>query len=239
MPFKAALFDFDGTLVETRTASWELFEETNREFGLGLDTQEKFFRIFEGNFFASWARHCQDEAIAAAAAKHFMELVRTRYYPSFIPGIVDVIHMLAEEVTLAVLSSNMEQTIRRILSSGGVVESFSHILAGDLERSKATAIKRFLDGEWESNSPDARGGHCESRGFYAPDEVVMVTDTVGDVSEALACEICVYGVNWGMHGEQQLRDAGAARVAHEPRELLGWINGTREVPATLEIKSSV
>lgn len=55
---RAILFDMDGTLVDTRAASWELFSETNHEFGLGVDTRDAFFRIFEGNFFESLARIC-------------------------------------------------------------------------------------------------------------------------------------------------------------------------------------
>ena len=34
------VFDFDGTLVRTREASWALFRETNERFGLGVDSPE-------------------------------------------------------------------------------------------------------------------------------------------------------------------------------------------------------
>ena len=109
MPIKAVLFDFDGTLVETRTASWELFEETNREFKLGLDTREKFFQIFEGNFYDSLIRHCQDEAVASAAATHFMELVRERYHPPFIPGMVTSVSK--SEISSACASALMSASL--------------------------------------------------------------------------------------------------------------------------------
>ena len=55
---RAILFDLDGTLVDTRAASWELFAETNARFALGVDTREDFFRAFEGNFFESLAKIC-------------------------------------------------------------------------------------------------------------------------------------------------------------------------------------
>ncbi|EWS54789.1 MULTISPECIES: hypothetical protein [unclassified Methylibium] len=58
---RAILFYMDGTLVDTRAASWELFAETNREFALGIDTREAFFKIFEGNFFDRW-RGCAPTA---------------------------------------------------------------------------------------------------------------------------------------------------------------------------------
>ena len=83
---RAILFDLDGTLVDTRAASWELFAETNARFGLGVDTREDYFRAFEGNFFDSLAKICPDRERAAAAKQHFMELLRTRYKPTLIPG---------------------------------------------------------------------------------------------------------------------------------------------------------
>ncbi|MGS0757660.1 HAD hydrolase-like protein, partial [Roseateles sp. GG27B] len=71
---RAILFDLDGTLVDTRAASWELFSETNLAFALGIDSREAFFRAFEGNFFDSLAKLCPDAAKASAAKAHFMEL---------------------------------------------------------------------------------------------------------------------------------------------------------------------
>ena len=59
---RAILFDLDGTLVDTRAASWELFSETNLAFALGIDSREAFFRAFEGNFFDSLATMCPDPA---------------------------------------------------------------------------------------------------------------------------------------------------------------------------------
>ena len=53
---RAILFDLDGTLVDTRAASWQLFSETNLAFALGIDSREAFFRAFEGNFFESLAK---------------------------------------------------------------------------------------------------------------------------------------------------------------------------------------
>ncbi len=87
MPIAAVLFDFDGTLVDTRTASWPLFAETSRVFDLGIETREQFFALFEHNIYESLARHCGDAARAQAAAQHFLDLVRDHYAPPFIDGI--------------------------------------------------------------------------------------------------------------------------------------------------------
>jgi phosphoglycolate phosphatase len=55
-----------------------------------------------------------------------------------------------------------------------------------------------------------------------------VTDTVGDVIEAREAGVCAVGVAWGMHTERQLREAGAARVALWPQELVAWLRGSEQ-----------
>ena len=213
--YAAVLFDLDGTLVDTRAASWPLFAQTSELFSLGIDTREQFFAIFEGNFFESLARHCGDEERAAAAGRHFMELIREHYNPPFIDGIVDVVRKLAVSHTLAVISSNMHATIVRLLRAGGIDNHFATIYAGDTQPSKSAAIADFLNGAWAPAAP-ARRFECA--------QVVLVTDTAGDIGEACASGITAIGVEWGMHNEHKLMAAGAQAVAKSPPQLLQWIN---------------
>jgi phosphoglycolate phosphatase len=223
---RAILFDLDGTLVDTRAASWQLFSETNLAFALGIDSREAFFRAFEGNFFESLAKMCPDPAQAAAVKAHFMELLRTRYHPALIPGMVDVVRALAPQCTLAVISTNGIEAIRRILVGAGIATCFSHVFSGDVEPRKSVSIRRFLgDQRYAAHrmcSPAYQDGDAVG-GTLAAQDVVLVTDTVGDVVEAREAGVRAIGVSWGMHGEQKLLDAGAERVALWPQELIAWL----------------
>ncbi|MBO9641495.1 MAG: HAD family hydrolase [Pseudacidovorax sp.] len=222
---RAILFDLDGTLVDTRTASWELFAETNAAFGLGIDTRDAFFQAFESNFFESLARLPLDPARLEAARQHFMQALRTRYRPPFIPGMADVVRALAPQCTLAVVSTNDIGAIRRILVDEGLATCFSHVFSGDVEPRKSVSIRRFLNG------PGYAGGRLcvpayqgtDSAAALQAEDVVLVTDTVGDVAEAVEAGVRAIGVNWGMHTEQQLLQAGAQQVALWPQELLAWL----------------
>jgi phosphoglycolate phosphatase len=223
---RAILFDLDGTLVDTRAASWQLFAETNLAFALGIDSREAFFRAFEGNFFDSLAKMCPDPSRAEAVKAHFMELLRTRYNPALIPGMVDVVRALARQCTLAVISTNGIEAIRRILVGAGIATCFSHVFSGDVEPRKAVSIRRFLgDQRYAAQrlcSPAYLDGGTGGAKLDAHD-VVLVTDTVGDVTEAREAGVRAIGVAWGMHSERQLLDAGAERVALWPQELVVWL----------------
>lgn len=54
---------------------------------------------------------------------------------------------------------------------------------------------------------------------------MLITDTVGDVRDALAAGIRVVGVAWGMHGVDELTEAGAEFVALGPQELAAYLLG--------------
>lgn len=225
MRASAILFDLDGTVVQTREASWELFSETSRKFELGVNTPAQFFELFESNVFLSLARICNDPERTEAAKQHFMHLLRTRYHPRLIPGMANVISRLAEHATLAVISSNTIEAIRRILESDGIATCFAHVFSGDVEPSKAVAIRRFLtDPAYSIRRASYAYSEAEdARKVLDANEVFLVSDTVGDIREALDCGIRPIGVAWGMHSEAQLRDAGAERVALWPQELLAWL----------------
>ncbi len=219
----AVLFDFDGTLVDTRNESWVLFEQTNREFALGIDSPAQYFALFTRNIYEGLVDHCGDATRGAAAAAHFMGLVREHYDPPLVPGMAQLIRALADDFTLAIVSSNTQATLNRLLARDELIACFQAVIAGDMEPSKSRAIERFI-----------------TDNGYAPAQVILVTDTTGDIFEAKRAGVAAYGVAWGMHDANALRAAGALDVAHEPRELQAWIDqqhknleGGRRCRATL------
>jgi phosphoglycolate phosphatase len=222
---RALLFDLDGTLVQTREASWKLFAKTNAAFGLGISTQEEFFQLLEDNMFHALRKRCRDERKADEAARHFLSLLKSEYNPEFIPGMCDVVKAFAGNCSLAVISSNAVATIRRILTHANVANCFSHVFGGDVEQDKRASVRRFLaDRSYLVNrdcSPAYREG--EQPSVPTGEQIVLITDTVGDVKHARECGIRAVGVAWGMHSEKQLLQAGAEFVALWPQELVAHL----------------
>jgi phosphoglycolate phosphatase len=219
MATRTVVFDMDGTLVQTRAASWEVFQDTAREYELPIRSAEEFFELFRGNFYESLETLCGDPAVYVAVREHFLQGLRERYSPAFIPGMRDVVKALAAHYPLAVMSSNAMGAIRRILENEGLAHCFAHVFAGDAGASKEQQLQQILD---EPSYGSAR--HC-SPNYVEGDldtaaEVVLITDTVGDVREARSCGVRAIGVSWGMHSSEALLNAGAECVAMWPQELV-------------------
>jgi phosphoglycolate phosphatase len=225
---KTLLFDLDGTLVRTREASWELFRKTNEKFGLGVDTPSAFFRLFNQNFYEALdekSGNGDGGAASEAVKRHFQELLRQDYCPDLVPGMANVVHALAGHYTLIVLSSNTMEAVRRILLNCDVAHCFAHVFTGDVTPSKVDAIRRFLADP--SYSCGRRcSPHYEERTpqrLHDPQEAMLITDTVGDVEEAVAAGIRVGAVSWGMHRAEDLEAAGAEFVCIWPEELVAYL----------------
>ena len=227
---RTIVFDMDGTLVQTRAASWEVFQDTARQFDLPVRSAEDFFELFRENFYDSLRRMCPDSAVEAAVREHFLQGLRERYSPRFIPGMVDVVKGLASRFPLAVMSSNAMVAIRRILEAEDVAQCFAHVFSGEVGASKEAHLRRLLA---DPSYGDAR--HCSpayvEAAVTAESQVVLVTDTVGDVREARRSGARVIGVAWGMHSIDALLQAGAESVALWPQELLTTLLPDGPAPA--------
>lgn len=230
---KALLFDLDGTLVLARRASWVVFRETNEHFGLGVDTAEDFFDLFNANFYESLDHLATTAGSDPAAVRlHFQDLLRRDYAPQLVPGAPEIIRQLASHYMLALISGNAMEAIRRVLLNEGLATCFAHVFAGDVHPNKQAAIEQFLADPSAFCGRSCRPDFDEDLGASTllPQEVMLITDTVGDVEEALRCGIRVGAVAWGMHTAEDLEKAGAEFVCVWPEELVAYL-GPGEVCA--------
>lgn len=235
-PPTSVIFDLDGTLVQTREASWKVFEPISRRHRLGIDAAEKFYALFAGNFFQSIRESCQTEEVADVVTAEFMAALDEHYSPAMVPGLIDVVKAMVPFSKLAVLSSNTTGVVRRVLRANGLEYCFAHVFGGDVEPDKTKGIGRFMADAASGSGRLCRAYYDEpadieawaTRGEADPRLVVLVTDTVGDVEAASRAGIRAVGVAWGMHTEEQLLAAGAEFVAIWPQELLAHLYGRAE-----------
>lgn len=226
-PVRAVIFDLDGTLVQTRVASWEIFRRINERFELGVDRPEQYFELFQGNVYASIRKLCRDEAHADEVKEAFLQLLRDEYTPPLVPGVGDVVRRLAAECTLAVMSSNATQVLRRVLESNSLAFCFAHVFGGDVTPDKRAAMRAFLADGGSGFGRRCSADYDEASRQVEPDgaSTVLVTDTAGDVRDAVEVGIRVIGVAWGMHTVEELTAAGAEFVALWPQEIAPYLLG--------------
>ena len=221
------VFDFDGTLVRTREASWALFRETNERFGLGVDSPEAFYRLFDRNFYAALDELAGGTGTERAreVRQHFQALLAERYNPELVPGMANVVHELAAHYALVILSSNTMEAMRRILLANGLAHCFAHVFSGDVAPNKHEAISRLLADPSVSCGRRCSPHYEESTALRTaePGEVMLVTDTVGDVDEGRRAGIRVGAVAWGMHPADALERAGAEFTCIWPEELVAYL----------------
>ena len=228
---RALLFDLDGTLVQTRNSSWQVFQETNSKFGLGVGSAAEFFRLFDENFFDALEALARERGVAdpALVREHFQHKLRSDYLPEVVPGIGAIVRQLASSYTLMIVSSNTMESVRRVLENNGLADCFAHVFSGEVAPSKVHAIAHILEDPTYACGRQCVPYYNEAAAphKHAAGEVMLITDTVGDVEEALKAGIRVCGVAWGMHDADRLKTAGAEFVCVWPEELLVYLRDGR------------
>lgn len=233
---RALLFDLDGTLVQTRNSSWQVFQETNSKFGLGVGSASEFFQLFDGNIFDALEALARERGVAdpALVRDHFQRKLRADYLPEVVPGIGQIVRQLASSYTLMIVSSNTMESVRRVLENNGLADCFAHVFSGEVAPSKVHAIGHVLEDPTYACGRQCVPYYDEAAAphKHAVNELMLITDTVGDVEEALRAGIRVCGVAWGMHSADRLKAAGAEFVCVWPEELLVYLPDGRNSSET-------
>lgn len=226
------LFDIDMTLVTTDGAGMKALGDAGRDrFGPGFDETRTDYGgrldpliihdLLVNNGIEPGAEHAA--ALRAGYKAHLERRLRDRPAKA-LAGAAELVGALAQHtgVTQGVLTGNFEETGRLKLGSAGIERSeFVLNVWGDESPHRpparahlpAVAIERY-----------AKSG----RAALAADQVLIIGDTVHDVSCALANGCRVLAVATGHATAGELEAAGAHRVEPDLRETKGimrWITG--------------
>jgi len=200
---KLFLFDFDGVVVD----SLELYEDAVnrclREIGKEpFSDRGEFLDVFEDNFYEGIRRRGVDvAAFMKASAALAPELDYSRVKP--IPELGSVLEKIRERDTIAIVSSNSNYAIRRILSINSYDRYFDDILGHEFTLSKTEKIRRAAELMKKE-----------------PSETFYVGDTVGDIKEAKKAGVRTVAVTWGWHRAERLRTAEPDFIIDRPADLL-------------------
>ncbi len=208
MSTKAILFDLDGTLTDSGEGIINCAILALEHFGLPIPTREEL-RVFVGPpLQESFINH----GVPADKAEEAVAVYRSRYIPigkyenTPYPGIRELLETLQSHGhKLYVATSKPEGMSIDILNHFDLAKYFTKICGASMDFSRNTkesVIAYLLETTGEK------------------DNMIMVGDTKFDILGAKHHGIPGIGVSWGYGKVEDMEAAGAAAIAHSPRELL-------------------
>jgi phosphoglycolate phosphatase len=203
----ALLFDFDGTIADSRVPYTRSLNHALAQVGLPTHAPEDLYQYLGPPMretlteFLHVPADLVDRVTAIYRARYAeMGPTETRAYD----GIPELLRGLHGQLPLAVATSKILPLAEMLLEHMGLRELFNVVAAPAAEvvnESKSTTIATAL------------------AALGQPAGAVMIGDRFYDVVGATAQGLPTVGVLWGSGSEQELREAGAQWLAKTPGEI--------------------
>ena len=216
----AVVFDFDGTLADTRDAVIVTVEQTLREFSVPVvdpDTIAGSMGLpLEHTFQVAGVR---PELLAEAVRRYRERFPANSGHIALFPGVESVLHDLsAASMPITVASSRGRQSLLELLGRLNIRPLFSEVLGEqDVERKKP--------------APDLVFALSRALGV-APSRMLVVGDTTYDIVMGRAAGSHTCAVTYGSHDVARLRSADPTWLIDsfaELRAILTFANDSSSV----------
>jgi phosphoglycolate phosphatase len=210
---RLAIFDCDGTLVDSGATIYAALRETFRTHRLNLPPPQVARRVIGLSLNEAMAELLPD----ATAEKHaelsqdykraFMALrVAGQVEEPLFDGVLELLDRLEDDGwRLAVATGKSDRGLKHCLELHGIHARFVSLQTADRHPSKPhpSMVEQAI----------AEAG-------ASPATTFVVGDTSFDMAMAVAAGAKPIGAGWGYHEAQELIDAGAVAVAATPLEIL-------------------
>jgi len=197
---KLVIFDFDGVLANTEEFCFKIHKDFN-----GSLTWEKFQSFAEGNFHDGIEKVVKEESYIIPP--NFYKFYEKNLSVISIHDVIrNTIFCLKDKYRLAIVSSTNSSYISNFLKKEKVSDCFNEILGHDVHFSKVVKINILLN-----------------KYKIKPENVIFITDSLGDLIESNKCKVHSVGVTWGLHGREILGKENVDAVIDDPRDLLETI----------------
>lgn len=213
---RLAIFDCDGTLVDSGATIYAALGETFAEHGLELPPSSVTRRVIGLSLTEAMAallpglpdeKHC---ALAEDYKRAFQRMRSNgRIEEPLFDGVLPLLDLLEEEGwLLAVATGKSDRGLRHCLEQHDIHARFVSLQTADRHPSKPhpSMVQQAL--------ADAGA---------APEQSIVVGDTSFDMAMAAAAGTTPIGAGWGYHEPEELLAAGAVAVAGRPLDVLRLI----------------
>lgn len=212
--YRAAIFDMDGTLVDTLADLHDSVNEMLAHYNLPLRTLDEV-RQFVGN----GARKLMIRSLPAdcdfidAALDFYNDCYARNCLNKVKPyaGIMEFLEVLeAKKIPLGICTNKQHFAAIEIADKTLAPIKFSYV-SGDKPN--------------QPRKPDPTRALAAAEKFsVAPEDVAYFGDTAVDMKTAINAGFLPIGVTWGFRPRSELVDSGAKIIVDHPREILERIN---------------
>jgi phosphoglycolate phosphatase len=213
---RLAIFDCDGTLVDSGATIYTALKESLRQNGLDAPPPSVCRRVIGLSLTEAMASLLPDAPatlhlkLAEDYKRAFMSLrAAGQVEEPLFEGVLELLDTLeAEGWLLAVATGKSDRGLKHCLDLHGIHARFVSLQTADRHPSKPhpSMVEQAI--------ADAGA---------APETTIVVGDTSFDMAMAVNAGAAAIGAGWGYHEAQELFEAGAVAVAEQPLDVLTLI----------------
>jgi phosphoglycolate phosphatase len=213
---RLAIFDCDGTLVDSGATIYAALSETFRQRGFEIPAQRIARRVIGLSLVEAMAgllpEASRDEhaKLAEQYKRNFMALrAAGQVEEPLFDGVLELLDALEEDGwLLAVATGKSDRGLKHCLDLHDIHARFVSLQTADRHPSKPHP---------------SMVEHAMADAGAAPERTIVVGDTSFDMAMAANAGATGIGAGWGYHDVEDLIAAGAVAVAEEPRDVLTLI----------------
>ena len=214
MIFKNIIFDFDGTLVNSKPGVVKTFQKVVKEMILKQAKEQEIIQLSGKPLvqMISILLNTDDEVLIKKGSDLFREYYNKEgiYQNIVYPGVKEMLESFKDQsCQLFIASNKIELFINKILEQHNFKKYFTYVIGisvDDAQSKKSDLIQSILT-NYKLNE----------------EETIMVGDTKNDIIAAKKNLIYSVGITWGYGLENDLIKAGADKICRNPLDLEQFI----------------
>jgi HAD superfamily hydrolase (TIGR01549 family) len=208
---RAAIFDLDGTLVDSNEFHVLAWQETFRHFGKEIPLERLREQVGKGGdqYLPVFLTEIEMRQFGKQADEYHGEIFKKKYLPQVrpFPKVRELFERVRDDgKKIALASSGKEHEVRyyeKLAGIDGLTDSMT--TADQVAHSKP--------------KPDVFIAALRTLGHLLPQEAMAIGDTPYDVEAAKKIDLPIIGLLCGGFPEDVLRDEGACAIFRDPADL--------------------